>query len=174
MQGKHRLRIRHPSGAEFEAEGSVDFILSEKRQFISNICQQQAHIGQAEPAPRARDAHEPGGRKLEIWPKIAVFKQNILVLTVKSPEITKSEAPILIIAAAQSLGSLREYPAVRLSKSMKASGYLPERLDRLLLQSIKEGKITASGMKRNCSYRLTPRGLTEAFSLAGKVLEIQG
>ncbi len=195
-EGRHRLRIRHPSGAEFEAEGDVDFILSEKREFVSNICQQQARTGQAgpasEPAQKDRDAHEPGGKAapaeglqgpasqasqgqgLEIWHKIAVFKQNILVLTIKSPEIAKSQAPLLIIAAAQNLGSLREYPAIRLSKSMKASGYLPERLDRLLIQSIKEGRITASGMKRNRSYRLTPRGLAEAFSLASKVLEIQG
>lgn len=164
---RHKLRLRYPSGAEFEAEGSIDFILSEKNRFIGDMEKPGTKGGQdAEniPAKEARPA------KHEIWQKIAAFKQNILILTTKSPLISKIEAGILIIAAAQALGPMPGYPAVRLAKSMRISGYQPERMDRLLVQAIKEGKITASGMKRNRIYSLAPKGMAEAFSIAHKVL----
>lgn len=161
---RHKLRLRYPSGAEFEAEGSIEFILSEKNRFIVGI--ENPEIKE-ERTTAATPGRPPGH---EIWQKIAYFKQNILVLTTKSPLISKTEAGILIIAAAQTLGPMPGYPAVRLAKSMRISGYQPERMDRLLVQGIKEGKITASGTKRNRVYGVTSRGMAEAFSLAHKII----
>jgi len=56
-----------------------------------------------------------------------------------------------------------------LSKALKTSGYEPDRLDRLLAKEIREGRVTASGTKRNRTYHLTQKGLEKAY-LATKKL----
>ncbi len=166
MEKTCKLRIKYPSGMEFEAEGSLDFVTAEKQHFITA----------AQNAPvEKQTAAGPAGAEMEqidtapiheIWQKTAIIRQDLVVLTAKSPNISQKEAALIIIAARQMLGFMPEYPAVKLSKSMKMSGYQPGRLDRILNQYIKNGKITASGTKRNRTYKTTPKGMAAAFMLA--------
>ena len=76
---------------------------------------------------------------------------------------------MLILAAERQLKGSQEISALTLAKAVKASGYAPERLDRVLLKAIKEGLILASGTKRNRAYQITDRGLEIAWLKAAKL-----
>lgn len=172
MDEKFKLRIKHPSGAEFEAEGTLDFILKEKESFISNIgalpADKRTDAGKPEIFIQPVSSHAVG---LELWLKTVTHKGNLFILKVKNPEISGIEASFIIIAASQVIGEMKEYSAINLSKSLKTSGYLTERLDRLLLSEIKSGNIVASGTKRSRYYHLTPKGLQTAYLAITKLIK---
>ncbi len=159
---KYRLRIKHPSGAEFEAEGSQEFILSEKREFLGNFSQEPAQ-NQVHDMPQNRDkAHA-------FWQDIVENRDNLYILKAKSPEVNPIEAAIIIISADQVNGQNGKISAINLSKSLKTSGYEPERLDRLLSKKIKQGEIIASGTKRNRLYKLNQKGIQSAYTAIQKL-----
>ena len=155
---KYKLRIKHPSGAEFEAEGSEDFVLSEKHEFFSKLPNH-------EPADKQPIAISPDKANVHaFWQKIVENKDNNLyILKAKSPEISPVEASMIIISSSQASGQAGKISAISLSKSLKISGYEPERLDRLLSKKIKQGEIIASGSKRNRLYKLTQAGSQSAY-----------
>lgn len=158
----YRLRIKHPSGAEFEAEGPESFILSEKREFLSKF-DQEPHSNQApELSPNKDKAHA-------FWQNIVENRDNLYILRAKSPEINPIEAALIIISADQANGQNGRISAINLSKSLKISGYEPERLDRLLTKKIKQGEIIASGSKRNRLYKLNQKGIQSAYSAIQKL-----
>lgn len=159
---KYRLRIKHPSGAEFEAEGPEDFILSEKREFLSKFNQQPEQKAILE-LPR----HE--AKNHAFWQNIVDNRDNLYILKAKSPEISPIEAALIIISADQANSQNGKISAINLSKSLKISGYEPERLDRLLLKKIKQGEIIASGSKRNRLYKLNQKGIQSAYSAIQKL-----
>lgn len=160
----YKLRIKHPSGAEFEAEGPLDFIINEKRGFIEEIAGTAGRTAEAKPA-------EPG-REAGLWQAITVARAGLLQLRDKSPEISPEEAFLALAAAYRLLEGRQETGAITLSKAIKASGYAPERLDRLIARDIKEGLITASGSKRGRTYCITRKGLEKAWTAAMKLKKI--
>ncbi|MBI4656390.1 MAG: hypothetical protein HY746_06560 [Elusimicrobia bacterium] len=205
MDEKFKLRIKHPSGAEFEAEGAHDFVLKEKESFLRNsrtAAEQRASgsssVGRYATRPAgvggyADDAdllsHAPGQQDIagrqpalqtdfaakqakaqEFWQKAIGTRNNLFILKIKSPDISGSEAAFIIMAASQIIGEIKDYSAINLSKSLKTSGYMPQRLDRLLLNEIKAGNIMASGTKRNRTYCLTPKGMQTAYLAAAKLI----
>lgn len=160
----YKLRIKHPSGAEFEAEGPLDFIINEKRGFIEEIAGTAGRTAAAKPA---EPGQEPG-----LWQAITVTRAGLLQLRNKSPEVTPEEAILALAAAYRLLEGRQETRAITLSKAIKASGYAPERLDRLIVRDIKEGLIIASGSKRARAYAITQRGLEKAWTAAMKLKRI--
>ncbi len=160
----YKLRIKHPSGAEFEAEGPLDFIITEKRGFMDEIA---APGTGARPPATAEPGREPG-----LWQAITATKAGLLQLRNKSPEIGPEEALLALAAAYRLLEGRQETGAITLSKAIKASGYAPERLDRLIAREIKEGLITASGSKRGRTYSITQKGLEKAWAAAMKLKKI--
>lgn len=159
----YKLRIKHPSGAEFEAEGPLDFIINEKRGFIEEI----AGPGRAPATRPAEPGQEPG-----LWQTITIIKSGLLQLRNKSPEIAPEDAFLALAAAYRLLEGRQETGAITLSKAIKASGYAPDRLDRLIARDIKEGLITASGSKRGRTYSITQKGLERAWMAAMKLKKI--
>ncbi len=152
----YRLRLKHPSGAEFEAEGPAEFILSEKERFMGSLEQRPA------PAkPSAATAETD--RKAPDWPLLAEEKNGLLILRHKHPELKAAQAALIILAADRQLNETAAVGALTLSKAVKASGYTPERLDRLLSKAVKEGLVKASGTKRNRCYQITAKGLERAW-----------
>jgi len=154
-----KLRLKHPSGAEFEAEGPAEFILAEKTNFL-NTLEPAAKTAPGLPASGPGDDAE---RISDFWDKITVKRNDLTVLRIKPPGMTAAEAALTLLAASRIREGRKELSAITLSKAVKASGYAPTRLDRLLAPDIKAGRITASGAKRNCSYAITEPGLEAAW-----------
>lgn len=158
----YKLRIKYPSGAEFEAEGPAEFILSEKNVFINRL--NAPGTGPAEPAIRQeRTGSGPD------WEALTDTKNGFTILKNKHLGVKAGEAALLILAAERQLKGSQELSALTLSKAVKASGYAPERLDRALTKTIKEGLILASGTKRNRAYQVTDKGLETAWMKAAKL-----
>ncbi len=158
----YKLRIKHPSGAEFEAEGPAEFIQSEKEGFL----------GRLEPGPRARaeagrQAKEP--QEKPSWEALAETRNGLTTLRNKHLQVKAGEAALLILAAERQLNGTENLSAITLSKAVKTSGYAPERLDRTLTKAVREGLIKASGTKRNRSYHITDKGLERAWLEARKL-----
>lgn len=157
----YKLRIKHPSGAEFEAEGPAEFITSEKEGFLRRL-----------PAPgQPEQAHATGKAAPESpdWAGLAETRNGLTTLKNKHPGLKAGEAALLILAAERQLKGSRGLSAIALSRAVKTSGYAPERLDRVLTKAIKEGLIRASGTKRNRAYEITDRGLEIAWLEARKL-----
>lgn len=152
-----KLRLKYPSGAEFEAEGPAEFIQSEKADFLAGIT---ASAGARPPAQSPAETRQ----ETAFWDRV-VDRKGPLKLRIKAPEIGPVDAVVMLMAASRALSLKEDMSAITLSKALKTSGYEPDRLDRLLTKEIREGRITASGTKRNRTYRLTQKGI-EAAAIA--------
>lgn len=158
----YKLRIKYPSGAEFEAEGPAEFILSEKDVFINRL--DAPDTGPVMPASKqAKTLSGPD------WEALANTKTDLTMLRNKHLGVKAGDAALLILAAERQLKGSQEISALTLSKAVKASGYAPGRLDRVLTKAIKEGLILASGTKRNRVYQVTDKGLEIAWMKAAKL-----
>ncbi len=151
-----KLRIKHPSGAEFEAEGPAELILSEKNSFLSSL-------GQPAQAPQLP------AREQAQWATITENTRAGLRLKTKHPELKADAAALILLAAGKYLNNTQEISAMALAKAIKSSGYAPGRLDRLLAKANKEGLLTASGTKRSRAYQVTDRGAERAWLEARKL-----
>ena len=160
----YKLRIKDPSGAEFEAEGPAEFILTEKESFLKELGRRKT--GQTLPAA-AEDQHETAP-KADFWDKFVKSKGELLQLKIKSPEISAAETALILLAANESINQKARTSALTLSKALKISGFEPDRLDRLLSKEIKEERVTASGTKRNRTYRITHKGFERAYKAINK------
>lgn len=154
----YKLRIKHPSGAEFEAEGPAEFILQEKEGFLSRLTAPENQPG--EPAEATRES---------LWKTLAEPRNGLTILKNKHPGLKAGDAALLILAADRLLNGSQGMGAIALSKAIKASGYAPERIDRLLTRPNKEGLLKASGTKRNRAYHITDKGLERAWLEARKL-----
>ncbi|MDA8130695.1 MAG: hypothetical protein M0011_04225 [Elusimicrobia bacterium] len=162
----YKLRLKHPSGAEFEAEGPAEFIQSEKEGFLGRL-EAPRHTAGAETA--RPEPQQPG--KTPDWSALTASHKGLTILKEKRHGLKAQEAALLLLAAGASLQGARELSAITLSKAIKASGYAPERLDRTLTKALRDRLITASGSKRNRTYRITDRGLEIAWLEARKLME---
>jgi len=161
----YKLRIKHQSGAEFEAEGPAEFILSEKEGFLRSL----PAAGEAGQGPEIAPKTAKTAPEQPDWAALAESKNGLTVLKNKHLGLKAGQAALLILAAESQLHGSRELGAITLSKAVKASGYAPERLDRLLVKALKEGLLKASGTKRNRAYEITDRGLEIAWLEARKL-----
>lgn len=157
----YKLRLKDPSGAEFEAEGTAEFISAEKTSFLAGLIH-------GVPASAPRQA-EGADAEAAFWNKIVSNNGDLIKLRLKSPEINAVEAVIILLAANRAITRKEELSAITLSKALKTSGYEPDRLDRLLSKTIREGRVTASGTKRNRTYRITQKGLEKAYTAIKKI-----
>jgi hypothetical protein len=160
----YKLRIKHPSGAEFEAEGPAEFILSEKEGFLNRLI----------PAPGNRTETAAEGaedKENNTWEALSETKNGLLILKNKHQELKAGDAALLLLAAARQLSQEDSVTAITLSKAVKASGYAPGRIDRLLAKAGREGLLKAAGTKRNRAYQITDKGLERAWLEARKLQE---
>ena len=162
----YKLRIKDSSGAEFEAEGPVEFILNEKESFLKGLDNRKT--GQGTPAAAGVGKTAP---ETDFWDKVVEIKKDLPRLMVKSPVINAAEAALILMAAGRSANQTEDTSAITLSKALRASGYEPDRLDRLLSKEIREGRVTASGTKRSRTYRITQKGLERAYKATTKTSE---
>ena len=167
-----RLRIKTPAGAEFEAEGPEDFIISEKEDFLQKFTKEEPNSEQQKQGNSPQNlppnlVQKENSQWINItennWKAITQITQDdILFLKIKPFNLKADEAALIILASEKQLRNNTEISAINLSKSIKLSGFNPNRIDRLLLKYIKSELITAAGTKRNRSYIITKKGLEKA------------
>lgn len=156
----HRLRLRLPDGAEFEAEGSAEFVATERREFLGGRASKAAGAaaGDLESPP------EPA------WERFIEAKGPVLQLRTKLPgEGAEREACLILLAAARGLLRQAKPTSAQLARWLRASGYPIGRVDRVLADAVTQGEILASGTRRARRYELSGPGLAKGWRLAHKL-----
>lgn len=158
----HRVRLRLPDGAEFEAEGSAEFVSSERREFLGARVPKQGHPAAAAADPEA--GPEPA------WEHLIETKGPVIQLRSKLPgEGAEREACLILLAAARGLLRQGKPTASQLARWLRASGYPIGRVDRAIQASIDQGEILASGARRARRYELSGPGLAKGWRLAHRL-----
>ena len=182
-----KIRFKLITGEEFEAEGTQEFIDSQRTMFLE-LSQRQPHAN----TPRfSTDLQQPGsmpepfpktylpgisqpdtaiftGKRL--WEQVVQLTAENLPILRKKAHTSPQEGALLLLAALQELrGDKGGLNAISLSRALQQSGFADiGRLDRLLAPLIELGYLTSQGSKRSRKYMLTQPGLTRAFVLASK------
>jgi len=165
MQIEHqqRLRLKLPDGSEFEAEGTAEFIQSERQQFQASL----------KPMPTV--AHSPAkinpGAELQApkipWEAIIEQKARNIELRTKLPgNRPLKDACLVLLAASQNVLNLPKPTAAQLAKWLRTSGYPVARMDRALRDGISQGELLPSGSRRARRYELAGPGRIKAILLA--------
>ena len=176
-----KIRFKFITGEEFEAEGTPEFIESQRAVFLQltknqalsqePISNQQSHTGRSatvlQPATQPKTPIFAGKR---LWEQISTIGAGNLPVLRKKTHTTPQEGALILLAVAKELqnqeGGLN---ALSLSRALQHSGFTNTgRLDRLLAPLTEQGYLTSQGSKRSRKYILTPQGLTRAFVLATK------
>lgn len=156
----HRLRLRLPDGAEFEAEGSAEFVSAERLEFLGGRGARAAGAG----APDAAGAPEPA------WERIIEAKGPVLQLRTKLPgEGAEREACLILLAASRGILRLSKPTSAQLARWLRASGYPIGRVDRVIADAVSQGEVLASGTRRARRYELSGPGLAKGWRLAHKL-----
>jgi hypothetical protein len=161
-----KLRLRWPSGAEFEAEGPAELVSREGRDFA------QALQGAGQAASLPTDGSAPAARRALgepriAWDEILELKGRALQLRSKlGAGKTEHDACLVLMAAAQKKLQEAKPTATMLAKWLRRSGYPVGRMDRALQDAVAQGEILASGSRRARRYELTASGRLKALLLA--------
>ncbi len=189
-----KLRFKLKTGEEFEAQGDLNFISTQKEAFLNlvktpkilnhnlnnykaeqttpqapKLLERPAFIRNLNQTPKA-NIPTPSS---EVWGKVAYSDGENIIIRRKSKLIKPQIAALIILGANKALNSQDTLSALELAKSLKLSGYLKtgERLDRLISNEIKEGHLSYEGSKRNRRYRLNAIGQAKAYTWAEKLLQ---
>jgi hypothetical protein len=144
-----RIKIKYPNGFEIEIEGSKEFVLNQKKQILTETIMSQD------------SKKEPENRKNSIK-KLIDIKNDIPYIKIRSPDIDIQSAILIILTAYKDLFNQSSINAIKLSKSIRLSGYILKRIDRTVINLIKENKIESFGTKRKRTYSITDKGLAAA------------
>jgi hypothetical protein len=180
------FKLRLKIGAnEFEAEGSQEYVESERDIFLETI----GSAKQDEDDPGAAGADElgrvpPGGVNGDQPPattidfpradmqKLARQEKDAITLTaLPSAEETKEEdAFVLLLLAHKVMRGVDNVPSDDLMEGMNHSGVPVGRLDTLAKNKKLKGLVLKTGRKRGTTYRLANTGITKAKEIATGLL----
>lgn len=193
-----KLRFKLKTGEEFEAQGNLEFISTQKEAFLNLVKtpKQQSAVNTTYqpqiPAQQERSLLKPAYLRRqgtlaeqdqniqsiktpsgEVWDKVAYSDGDNIIIRRKSKLIKPQIAALIILGAAKVLIAQDTLSALELAKSLKLSGYLKagQRLDRLIEGEIKEGFLSYEGSKRNRLYRISAAGQAKAYTWAEKLLQ---
>ena len=165
---RDRLRLKLPDGAEFEAEGSPEFIKSERVEFLSSL-PRHAAAGQTIPYPYqpSRSNQEPN----IAWDTLTERKGHNIHLRAKLPgDKSQKDACLVLLTASQKILNQPKPTAAQLAKWLRISGYPVLRMDRALQEGVSRGEILSSGSRRARRYELTASGRLKALLLAHQLM----
>lgn len=145
----YKLRIRYPDGSEIELEGTKEFIDEEKTKILEIL-------GKKEPEITEKTFKDT-------ILNIIDFKSDIAYIKTRNPDVDVQSAALILMLSYCTIQEREKVSAIKLSKSLKLSGYNPKRLDRTLISMIKEKTLISYGTKRNREYLLTEKGRTKAI-----------
>ena len=155
----HRVRIKLPSGAELEAEGSPEFVYRERAEFMGK-----------QGRSSAADFEETGTGPHIVWDAITEVKGHNVQLRAKLPgDKSEKDACLILLAASDKLLSLPRPTAAQLAKWLRISGYPITRVDRALHDGVAKGEILSAGSRRARRYELTTPGRLKAYILASQL-----
>ena len=193
-----KLRFKLKTGEEFEAQGNLEFISTQKEAFLNLVKtpKQQSAVNTTYqpqiPTQQERSLLKPAYLRRqgtlpeqdqniqsiktpsgEVWDKVAYSDGDNIIIRRKSKLIKPQIAALIILGAAKVLIAQDTLSALELAKSLKLSGYLKagQRLDRLIEGEIKEGFLSYEGSKRNRLYRISAAGQAKAYTWAEKLLQ---
>jgi hypothetical protein len=159
----HRVRLKLPSGAELEAEGTAEFVLRERQDFL---LQMRGEGGAEHPSEALLPSHIPN----IAWDAIVeLHGHNIQLRTKLRGDKSEKDACLVLLAASQKLLSQPKPTSAQLAKWMRASGYPIQRMDRALQDGVEQGEILSSGSRRARRYELTAPGRLKAHILANQL-----
>jgi len=173
MAETQKIRFKFPNGEEFEAEGSLEFIESQRNYFFAlmekkrQTPQRLLNPALIQPQTAPKQPQDPVF-KPHLWEDLLRQEDGLVVLR-KKHKLGPAQAAFVLLAGAKMLLGKAAYSALELSRSLKLSGFETGRLDRLLKTEVSIGRLQAGGAKRSRSYQLTPQGLAHASVLASKL-----
>lgn len=182
-----KIRVKFPGGAEFEAEGSQEFIEQQRSWFLAQLApktpgtrtrplpaaEQNTRTETAIPA-NALAATAPATARSTpdktLWERLLKAENGLVYPRKRYRQLTSQQVALLLLAGAKVLlNAANGYSALDLSKSLKLAGYGEGRLDRLLSAEMRDGTLKTSGAKRARTYILSDEGFARAFVLAEKL-----
>lgn len=181
-QPPFKIRFRLPNGEEFEAEGTREFIETQRNYFLTLIEQQHparnvaaiTPVTQHTPSVPAVLPNNFAHSDQYLWEHLLREEEGTLILRKKN-KVPILQATFLILAGARVLLHKDSYSALELAKSLKASNLdISGRLDRILAAELKSGHIIAQGSKRSRTYSLSNTGFANAFVQAQKLISNRG
>lgn len=193
-----KIRIKFASGEEFEAEGPLDFIETQRDYFLALVRKEPIS-----PAQNREDISVSGSLTPHTEAFSGTYRGNAAIPNTATParpaisspadtfsntrpweqllkhegdvlflrrklRLSTDEAALLILGGNKVLLHQKECRALLLAKAVALSGFKIPRLDRQLTSAIKLGYILCIGSKRSRAYSLTPAGFAHAFMLAQK------
>jgi|GEM_PF-3988120 len=170
-----KLRIRMSDGQEFEAVGTPEFINDEKSKFLGQMTPNaniQPAIRPFAPLPQTAQpvipipepSKMPYNELGDMW--LCLGMENGIPYIRQPGDLPMTDAALLIIkAAGKDMAAL----ALTITNGLRRSGYQPQRLDRMLQDEIKVGRLLADGTKRGRTYKLTELGQARAHMLIQKL-----
>lgn len=163
MESGRRLKIQLPGGAQFEAEGSEEFVLRERQEFLRLI---QGAITPSQATPESLLQNIPN----IAWEGITeTHGRDILLRGKLAGNRSEKDACLVLLAASQKLLSQPKPTATQLAKWLRSSGYPIQRMDRALQDGVTKGEILSSGSRRARRYELTAPGRLRAHILANQL-----
>jgi hypothetical protein len=165
-ESHHKIHLKLPNGAELEAEGSPEFVTSERREFLTLQTAAATAAPEGGSPPAATPRLPPGG-PLVAWDAVIEAKGDSIQLRSKlRGDRTEKDACLVLLAAAQTILRNQKPTSSQLAKWLRASGYPISRVDRLLQEALDQGEILASGSRRARRYELSGPGKVKAMILA--------
>lgn len=162
-ESQHRIRLKLPSGAELEAEGSAEFVYRERQEFVARM-HEAGETGQ--PAKPQLLSDLPN----IVWEAITeLHGRNIQLRTKLRGDKTEKDACLVLLAASQKLLNQPKPTSAQLAKWIRASGYPILRMDRALQDAVQQGEVLSSGSRRARRYELTAPGRLKAHILANQL-----
>ena len=173
MENHVKVRFKLPNGEEFEAEGTPEFIETQRAYFLKLVGKlptgQDGTINPYSTVAANPVHYIPQTQRL--WETLFKEDGDTLVLRRKA-KLPIAQAALLLVAGAQVLLKKPAYSALELARSLKACHiHLEGRLDRLLATELQTGHLVAQGAKRSRTYQTSPEGFTKAFVLAEKLVQ---
>ena len=193
-----KIRIKFASGEEFEAEGPLEFIETQRDYFLALVKKEPLSparnredtsvSGPLTPYTRNFSGMYRGNTAIpsEVNPaphtipgatdafsntrpwEQLLKQEGELLFLRRKLRLSTDEAALLILGGSKALLHQEECRALLLAKAVALSGFKIPRLDRQLTPAIKLGYIMCIGSKRSRAYSLTPAGFAHAFMLAQK------
>ena len=155
--GRSRIRIRLPSGAEIETEGTEEFARQEAQRLLAHL---------ESPAISRSASSDPAQA---LWAEIVDTHQKGLLLRSRPSPQAAADACLLLLGAAKTLLSQSKPTATQLARWLRLSGCPVKRVDRVLNGEVQKGDILASGARRSRRYELSAAGFKHANLLASQL-----